>query len=250
MRRTTPKRGATTDWDTLARLDPLWAICSRSETRGGRWDRNAFFATGEDEIARVLARPEARPAQFGRALDFGCGVGRVTRALARRFGTCYALDSSAAMIDAARRLNPDCANCVFVYRGADDLSEVEAESIDFVYSTFVLQHLPRERVLRYIREFVRVARPGGAIVFQLPERLPLRRRLQPRRRLYRQLRRLGLAEAWLYRTARLHPIGMISVRRHRVEAAVADAGAIIVATEGVDPTSPIAGLRYFVRRPA
>src|SRR5919199_372694 len=106
---------ATSDWDALARLDPLWAICSRPDTRGGRWDEDAFFASGEEELARVLARPEARPARFETALDFGCGVGRVMRALARRFDRCYGLDSSREMINAARRLNSGCANCVFAH---------------------------------------------------------------------------------------------------------------------------------------
>ena len=77
-----------TEWDALARLDPLWAILSRPDRRGGGWSLDAFFATGDDEVESVLARREAQPDRFGVALDFGCGVGRLARALSTRFERC------------------------------------------------------------------------------------------------------------------------------------------------------------------
>jgi SAM-dependent methyltransferase len=39
------------------------------------------------------------------------------------------------------------------------------ESFAFVYSNIVLQHVPRRLALGYLREFVRVLEPGGALVF-------------------------------------------------------------------------------------
>jgi SAM-dependent methyltransferase len=235
------------DWDALARLDPFWAICSRREKRGGGWSLDEFFATGEAEIAGVLARPEAQPARFEKALDVGCGAGRTARALAKRFATCCGVDASEEMIELGRRLNADLPNCVLVHDTAW-LDRFEPESADFVYSAFVLQHLgTREDVLRGIRELVRVARPDGAIVFQLPEPLPLRRRLQPRRRLYRGLRRLGAREDRLYRLG-LHPVSMIGLERNAVEAALTAAGAEVALVEQVDPEHSLGGLRYYVRR--
>jgi SAM-dependent methyltransferase len=236
------------DWDALARLDPFWAICSVPEKRGGRWDLDEFFATGEAEISVVLSRPEARPARFETALDVGCGVGRTARALAGRFATCYGVDASEEMIELGRRLNRDRTNCVLVHDSAW-LDRFESESTDFVYSAFVLQHLgtPAD-VVRGINELVRVARPDGAVVFQLPEPLPLHRRLQPRRRLYRLLRRIRVRDGWLYNRLGLHPISMVGLERGRVEASVAAAGATVAHIEEVDRENSIGGLRYYVRR--
>src|SRR4051794_14384082 len=70
------------DWEQLAELDPMWAILSSPERRFGGWDEAEFFATGDQEVARLLARIDELGGLNGRAaaLDFGCGVGRVSRA--------------------------------------------------------------------------------------------------------------------------------------------------------------------------
>jgi SAM-dependent methyltransferase len=230
----------------LARLDPLWAICSRDEARNERWDLDSFFATGVDELAAVLSHPEAQPDRFKAALDFGCGVGRIVRALSVRFELCYGVDSSAEMVRLAREFNRDLENCVFEHKSYPLLAEIGSDSIDFVYSSFVLQHLASEcEALDYVREFARIVRPGGTIVFQLPESLPLRSRLQPRRRLFQALRALSVSERWLYRRARLHPISMIGVDEEQVRSILAHTGAVIRRVEVVDPTSALAGKRYF-----
>jgi SAM-dependent methyltransferase len=230
----------------MARLDPLWAICSRADARNGRWDLDVFFASGADEVAGVFSRPEARPAQLNAALDFGCGAGRIVRALSERFELCYGVDSSAEMIRLAREFNRDRPACVFEHKTYPLLAQIRSGSIDFVYSSFVLQHLASEsEVLEYIREFARIVRPGGTIVFQLPESLPLRYRLQPRRRLFLSLSKLGVSEEWLYRRARLHPISMIGVDEPHVRSVLADVGAATGRVETVDPTSALAGKRYF-----
>lgn len=232
----------------MARLDPLWAICSRDDARNGRWDLDAFFASGADEIAAVFSHREARPGRFTAALDFGCGAGRIVRALSTRFELCYGVDSSAEMIRLAKEFNRDFENCVFEHKSYPLLAEIRSDSIDFVYSSFVLQHLASEReVLEYLREFARIVRPGGTIVAQLPEALPLRYRLQPRRRLFRALSKLGVSEEWLYRRARLHPISMIGVDESQVRSALAGVGAATRLVERVDPTSALAGKRYFAQ---
>ncbi len=52
----------------------------------------------------------------------------------------------------------------------------------------------------------------------------MRQRLQPRRRLYALLRRLGVSDATLYRRLRLHPIRMGWVPRSAVEGRLSAAG--------------------------
>jgi len=154
-------------WEALGRTDPYWAVLSHPAKKGGRWDRAEFFATGEAEIAAVMARLDARP-QLGTALDFGCGVGRLCRALASRFERVVGVDVSAAMLDEARAVNADLANVEFHRNDGATLSEIPDESVDLLYSNLVLQHMPRERQRAFIVDFRRVVRPGGVLVFQTP----------------------------------------------------------------------------------
>ncbi len=111
-------------WEAFGREDPLWAVLTVPELRGGGWDPAEFLATGEREIADILdqvADLGLRP-NPGRALDFGCGAGRLTRALAGQFETVVGVDIAEAMLDAARRLNPDLANVSWIHNTRPDLS--------------------------------------------------------------------------------------------------------------------------------
>jgi SAM-dependent methyltransferase len=235
------------EWEDLAAGDALWAVSGK---RG--WEVDDFMATGELEMAHVFAAAAelGLPARRGTALDFGSGLGRTTRALAGRFGHCEAVDVSQGMVDHARRLNGDLANCTFRASDRSDLSYFEPESFDLVYSAFVLQHLPsHELAAGYIREFLRVVRPDGLVVFQMTDRLALRNRLQLRRRLYAALQRLGLSGKAL-RSLRLHPVRMIALPQSEVEEIVSGAGGAIVRTERMDPANALAGNRYYASKRA
>jgi hypothetical protein len=41
-------------WATLGREDPLWAVLSSPDKRGGRWNVDEFLATGQAEIDAQL----------------------------------------------------------------------------------------------------------------------------------------------------------------------------------------------------
>lgn len=202
------------EWEELAKVDPLWAICTDAEHRGGRWELAKFFDTGEAEISEVIKASDdlGEPVRRGRALDFGCGVGRLTRPLAERFRECVGLDISEGMVKLARELNADRPNCRFVVNDAPDLAQFESGSFDFVYSSLVLQHMPSEEIVeKYIGEFLRVLRPGGLAVFQALSHIPFALRLQPRRRVYSLLRTLGLREEFLLMRMKLTPARGLAV---------------------------------------
>jgi SAM-dependent methyltransferase len=232
------------DWNELAEEDALWAVLAEPGKQGGRWDLDEFFATGEREVDGVVASAErlGLPRERERALDFGCGVGRLTRALAARFGACVGVDISSEMVERARRLNADRANCEFVVNVAADLSPFDDASFDFVYSSKVLQHVPSgELACAYVAEFVRIAKPGGLVVFQLWTHIPLRNRLQPRRRAYGLLRALRLPQRQLNRLG-LTPMGRgIAVPEREIRRVVERAGGEVIHTE---PDGEW-GLRYF-----
>jgi SAM-dependent methyltransferase len=238
------------DWEDLAEIDPLWAILASPETRGGRWDVDAFFASGEAEIAEVLRSAETLgyPRRRERALDFGCGVGRLTRALSESFDDAVGLDISVEMIRLARELN-DGRPCRFEVNDRGDLGGLEPASFDFVYSSLVLQHMPSTEVIRsYIGEFLRVVRPDGLIVFQSVEHLPRARRIQPRRRVYSVLRRLGLPHDVLVEKLRLVPVRMTAISQDDVRRTVAARGGVIERVEGQpEPADGARSVRYYVR---
>lgn len=220
-------------WDKLAELDPLWVILHEPGKRYGRWSPEEFFATGEAEMGAVLdkCRQLGIALKYERALDFGCGVGRLTRSLASKFSNCVGIDISDEMVSRARDFNKELANCEFVVNHSDVLPFPNS-SFDFVSSFIVLQHMQTKQMIRQsITEFVRVLRPGGAIVFQLPDKPSLRRRIQMRRRIWSLLRFLRVPERFLYETLGLTPIKMNGLPPSEVRAVVENGGAQIIQIE-------------------
>ena len=158
-------------WNAFGEQDPLWAILTIPDRRGGRWDVDEFLATGREEVDEVVQELADRGVSIrrGRALDFGCGVGRLTQALAGHFDSVDGVDVAASMIAGASRLNPNPGRVRFHHNGAPDLRMFDDESFDFVLSLIVLQHMEPGLMVGYMREFLRVLRPGGVAFFNVPE---------------------------------------------------------------------------------
>ena len=159
-------------WEALARRDPYWAVCTDPRKQDGKWDAADLLATGICEVETVLSFVKRlglsiRPG--GKALDFGCGVGRLTLALSRYFAECHGVDISSAMVTTAIALAKNSPNCHFVVNDAPDLSLFESNSLSFIYSSIVLQHIESDYVTMYLLEFARVLEPGGILVFQIPD---------------------------------------------------------------------------------
>jgi SAM-dependent methyltransferase len=162
------------NWNEFGRLDPLWAILTFDDKRGGRWDEDEFFTSGRVQIAADLeyVRGFGLPRRWAAALDFGCGVGRLTQALADHFDTAVGVDIAPAMVAGARSRNRHGDRCRYVVNCRDDLAVVPSGSIDFLYSYIVLQHIRPDYILSYVREFVRVLAPGGCALFHVPDAVP------------------------------------------------------------------------------
>jgi SAM-dependent methyltransferase len=156
-------------WHALGEHDALWAILSHPDKRGGRWDTEEFFRAGEAEIAAVEAwcATLGRPRERRVALDFGCGVGRLTRALAARYGEVIGVDISPSMLEQARALNAQLRNVRFVENAQERLAFLADASVDFIYSSITLHHIPPPLQRAYIAEFLRALAPEGIAVFQI-----------------------------------------------------------------------------------
>ena len=161
-------------WNRYARSDPFWAVLTESDKQRGGWDAEAFFRTGEATIDEELRRLQAvgLALRLDRALDFGCGLGRLTNGLAGHFAHTTGVDISPAMLQRATRLVRHPGKIEFVATSDPQLGLLPSDTFDLVYSEITLQHIAPAEAERYIASLVRLARPGGAISFQLPARIP------------------------------------------------------------------------------
>jgi len=154
------------DWDERARKDAFHYIASWRKD----WNPESFFHSGEEDFQRFVA-PVFERCQWdpkGKTmLELGCGAGRMTRGFAQRFSRVFAFDISAEMLRHAQVLCLEADNINWTLGNGADLSGLENESVDFVFSYIVLQHMPfPEFAFRYIREMLRVLKPGGLFLFQ------------------------------------------------------------------------------------
>lgn len=159
------------NWNRFGAEDPFWAIATEAETKGNRWDLDAFYESGRQTVAQALGAVLALRPQLGRnrALDFGCGVGRLTRGLEPFFQEVVGADVAGSMIERAKALSPPDTRCTYVLNENPDLRIFEEGSFDFVLTFIVLQHMRQEYSAKYLAEFMRILRPGGICLFQLPD---------------------------------------------------------------------------------
>lgn len=164
------------NWDEFAKKDPLWSILPLPEKKGNRWNIQDLFITGEKEIKSIMAYVGTLGIKIGneKALDFGCGVGRLTQALAAYFSECYGVDISSKMIALANQYNQHSKRCKYILNCTNDLKIFQDNTFDFIYSNIVFQHIPPFYTFGYIKEFLRIMKPKGLIIFQITtEELPM-----------------------------------------------------------------------------
>lgn len=159
------------DWEGLAKQDAMWAILTNPDKAGNKWDKTDFFASGRNEIRVVfdyLKENNLLPIDNTKALDFGCGVGRLSHALVDYFLVVDGLDVSPTMIAKANELNSDLKNRIFFFVNENTKTNYEDNTFSFIFTTIVLQHIPYPQQIEYIKEFARILKPGGVMVFQIP----------------------------------------------------------------------------------
>ena len=154
------------DWNERARKDAFYYVATWRQD----WTVETFLGSGEEDY-RKLVQPLLDELQFvpegGSMLEVGCGAGRMTASFARRFASVYALDISEEMQSLAKQHLADFSNIQWVLGDGASLSAIPSESVDFVFSYLVLQHLPAEDLaMAYVREMLRVLKQGGILLFQ------------------------------------------------------------------------------------
>ena len=232
-------------WEDWGSVDPLYAILTDPKYRHGGGNRDEFLDTGESFAAAIVEQCDALGLvkDRGRALDFGCGIGRVSAPLSRRFAEVVGLDISPSMVETARQMHAQRTNCRFEVQRTTDLRQFADASFDLVLCVLVLQHLAsQEAILRYLGEFGRVLAPGGALVVQLPSKVPAPTVLPPwrtraglRTRAGNLLRGLGGSPKVLYqRLDWLPAMTMTAVPDELTRATLAESGTPVVFTTPPD----------------
>lgn len=236
------------NWDGLGAADPLWAILTYPDRHGNKWTPDEFFATGEEWITRyerIQSEVSISPDRQERALDFGCGAGRLTRALGTRYAHVDGVDIAESMVELARRHHEGRTGLSFHVNERPDLQLFEADAFDFIVSIIVFQHMNPQLIAGYLGEFVRILRPGGVAMFNIPSHLDrspqgLLRRVPNRIQNRWRRRRYGYSEV----------IELHTLHRDRVKQLIVAAGGVVSAVVPDDnPGRPFHTFVYVVTKP-
>jgi len=93
--------------------------------------------------------------------DLGCGTGQVSAALAPFVGRVIAVDSSAAMLQAARRRLAGFDN-IDLRRGELEALPIDDDRLDVAAMMLVLHHVPEPA--KAVADVARTLKPGGRII--------------------------------------------------------------------------------------
>lgn len=161
------------DWAKVAEENPYWAVLCNDRFKGreiGGADRELFFDSGEDTVARIFAiirthlAPNFAPA---RSLEYGCGVGRLLIPIARRSTAAVGIDIAPRMRELARQHLDEAGVANAEVVAPDDPVMRDEAAFDFINSFIVIQHVPPERGYRLILDLLRLLRPGGIASLQM-----------------------------------------------------------------------------------
>ena len=124
----------------------------------GQWDRVRDELFGDRFHLAALAALASDEWIVG---DLGCGTGQVTAALAPFVSRVVAVDSSAAMLQSARRRLQGTEN-VELRRGELEALPIDEARLDLATLMLVLHHVPEPD--KALGEVARVLKPGGRVV--------------------------------------------------------------------------------------
>ena len=156
------------EWNERAQEDAHYYVAFGRRDQ----DDDEFFATAKDLVRELVGELKRLPDNIApgerRALEIGCGPGRLMRPMSRYFGEIHGVDVSDGMIAIAKEKLRGTPHAFPHVVSGSDLRLFPGQHFDFVYSYAVFQHIPSAVVVfSYLRETVRVLRPGGVARLQL-----------------------------------------------------------------------------------
>ena len=224
------------NWEGLAQNDAMWSILTDKSKKGEKWNLEEFFASGKQEIDstfKLLEKKGISVTKNSRAIDFGCGAGRLTQALSDHFNKVTGVDVSETMIGLANQANQH-QNVSFKHNLTGDLSWIESNSVSFVITYIVIQHIPFPQSLNFISEFTRILEPGGLLVFQVPvkdvRKLSLIQKIKSTLRIRERLALIGIGKGF--------QMDMHVLEEDKIEAAIKDKNGFVETSVYTNQTLP------------
>ena len=226
------------NWEGLAQTDALWSILTDKKLRGEKWDKAQFFESGRlevDNILDYLKEKNIQPIDWNSVMDFGCGAGRVSRALSDYFENITGVDASPTMIALAVEENKDFADKInFKLNQAEDLKQFSDDSFSMTFTVITLQHIPSEQSSGFISEFIRLIKPGGLAVFQVPTKdvrqLSITQRLRSFLRIRERLALVGIGKGF--------QMDMYPISEERIVQMIKNAGGEVKLAVNTNQTEP------------
>ena len=145
-----------TTWDEVA-VD----VDSAKLAVSGYTDEDEYARTAQQNVEILEETVGVKPED--EILEIGCGVGRVGTALAPLCKRWVGADVSSNMLGHARDRLSAFDNVELVELSGWDLAPIPSESLDVVYCMVVFMHLDEWERFSYVREAMRVLRPGGRL---------------------------------------------------------------------------------------
>jgi SAM-dependent methyltransferase len=125
----------------------------------GYTDEEEYRKMGESTVLTLQQHTGLHPTDV--VLEIGAGVGRVGPAIAPLVKKWIATDVSENMLAHVKERTKQYDNVETVAVNGWDLSPIADESVDLVYCTVVFMHLDEWDRFNYVREAMRILRPGG-----------------------------------------------------------------------------------------
>ena len=165
-------------WDRISLENAFFGVLSRNDYENvGNVDVQQFWRTGREHVESFMQLLGFEHSKSLHMLEVGCGLGRMTHHFSTLFEKVSAVDVSQEMLNKAKAYWGHLQNVEWMLGNGENLQPIASGSVDFVFSFWVLQHIPDSNVvLNYIRESERVLKPNGKALLQfrvMPSRFGL-----------------------------------------------------------------------------
>lgn len=142
---------------------------SEEQIRKSIEHRRSLVTRSPDRLDRLLETTDGAATPHGLTLDLGCGSGEATAALLRRGAdTVIGVDISLIELMLAKKLLSELGQRAHLVAGAAEALPFERDSLDFIYSPDVIEHVSDQAL--YLREARRTLKADGEFLLNSPNR--------------------------------------------------------------------------------